>query len=170
MELSEAILARQSVRHFSDKPVSDADIRAILEAGILAPTGGNIQPWRFTVVKSQEARERLNAAVSQPWANAAPISIVVSIDPRPVQARYGHRGLTLYAVQDCAAATQNMLLKAVDLGLSACWIGAFDERAVAQAIGVKRPITPVTILPIGYRAQSRGRTSRRPLDEVCTWI
>lgn len=170
MQLSDVISQRKSVRNFSDREVSKSDIEAILRAGIQAPSAGNIQPWRFTVVSTDEARERLNAAVGQRWAAAAPVVIVVSVDPRPVNARYSTRGLTLYGIQDCAAATENMLLTAVDLGLSSCWIGAFDEKKVAEAIGLKRPITPLAILPIGYSAQGSSKQPRRALDEVTTWI
>lgn len=170
MQFKDVIHDRKSVRNFSDRPVSDEDIETILRAGIQAPSAGNIQPWRFTVVKSEAARERLNEAVGQRWAAAAPAVIVVSLDPRPVNARYGARGLTLYGIQDCAAAAENMLLTAVDLGLASCWIGAFDEAKVAAALGLKRPITPVTLLPIGYSAQGSGKQSRRPLDEVVSWI
>ena len=170
MQFSDIVNERISVRNFSDRPVSESDIEAILHAGIQAPSAGNIQPWRFTVVSSEQARERLNEAVGQRWAAAAPVVIVVSLDPRPVNARYGARGLTLYGIQDCAAAAENMLLAAVDLGLASCWIGAFDEQKVAEAIGLKRPLAPVTILPIGYSAQGSGKQSRRALDEVVSWI
>lgn len=170
MQFKDVIDERKSVRNFSDRQISDADIEAILRAGVQAPSAGNIQPWRFTVVKSEAARTRLNEAVGQRWAAAAPVVIVVSLDPRPVNARYGARGLTMYGIQDCAAAAENMLLTAVDLGLASCWIGAFDETKVAEALGLKRPITPVTLLPIGYSAQGSGKQSRRPIDEVVSWI
>ena len=145
-------------------------IRALLEAAVAAPTAGNIQPWRFTVVRSIEARERLAGALHQRWATAAPVVIVVSVDPRPCAARYGDRGERLYAIQDTAAAVENILLGAVDRGLASCWIGAFDADAVRAAIGVAAPIEPVAILPIGYSAESAGRPARRPLAEVATWI
>ena len=84
MEFSEVLAKRRSVRHFNTKlDVSDEDIRALLEAAVAAPTAGNIQPWRFTVVRSLEARERLAEALHQRWATAAPVVIVVSVDPRP---------------------------------------------------------------------------------------
>lgn len=171
MEFSEVIAKRRSVRHFNSKlEVSEADIRALLEAAVAAPTAGNIQPWRFTVVRTLEARERLAGALRQRWATAAPVVIVVSLDPRPCAARYGDRGEFLYGIQDTAAAVENILLTAVDRGLASCWIGAFDEEAVRDAIGVSAPITPVAILPIGYSAESAGRPARRPLAEVTTWL
>lgn len=171
MEFADVIRKRRSVRHFNSKlEVSDADVRALLDAAVAAPTAGNIQPWRFTVVRSREARERLASALSQRWATAAPVVIVVSVDPRPCAARYGDRGEYLYAIQDTAAAVENMLLTAVDLGLASCWIGAFDEAAVRDSLGIHAPVTPVAILPVGYSAESAGRPARRPLDEVTNWL
>ncbi len=63
-----------------------------------------------------------------------------------------------------------MLLKAVDLGLASCWIGAFDENAVREALDIPAARTPVAIMPVGYSAESSGRPARRPIDEVTTWL
>lgn len=171
MEFGEVIDKRRSVRHFNAKlDVSESDVRALLEAAACAPTAGNIQPWRFTVVRTLEARERLAGALRQRWATAAPVVIVVSLDPRPCAARYGDRGEYLYGIQDTAAAVQTILLTAVDRGLASCWIGAFDEAAVRDALGIQHPVTPVAILPVGYSAESASRPARRPLSEVTTWL
>jgi len=171
MEFSEVISRRRSVRHFDTRlAVSDGDIRALLLAATAAPTAGNIQPWRFAVVRSGDARKRLASAIPQRWATAAPVVIVVSVDPRPCSARYGARGEMLYAIQDTAAATENILLAAVSRGLTSCWIGAFDENAVRQALGLPSAVKPVAILPIGYSAESSTRPSRRPIDEITTWL
>lgn len=171
MEFNEVLSKRRSVRHFNAKlPVGDDDIRALLLAAQSAPSAGNIQPWRFTVVRSTDARERLAAALHQRWATSAPVVIVVSVDPRPCAARYGDRGEQLYAIQDTAAAANNILLAAVERGLASCWIGAFDERAVRQALGINEPITPVAILPVGHSAESSAKPARRPIDELTTWL
>ena len=63
-----------------------------------------------------------------------------------------------------------ILLTAVDRGLASCWIGAFDDRAVAEAIGAVPPVTPIAVLPIGHPAESGGRPTRRPIDEITTWL
>lgn len=171
MEFSEVIAKRRSVRHFNPNlDVTDAEIRGLLETATCAPTAGNIQPWRFTVVRSLDARERLAAALRQRWATAAPVVIVVSVDPRPCTARYGDRGERLYAIQDTSAAIENILLAAVDRGLASCWIGAFDADAVREALGIAAPLEPVAILPVGHSAESAGRPARRPLAEVTNWI
>ena len=171
MEFSEVIAKRRSVRHFNAKlDVADEDIRALIEAGVTAPTAGNIQPWRFTIVRSLEAREKLAGALRQRWATSAPVVIVVSVDPRPCIARYSDRGERLYCIQDSAAAVENILLAAVDRGLASCWIGAFDSIAVRDALGIPAPVEPSASLPVGYSAESAGRPARRPLAEVATWI
>jgi nitroreductase len=171
MELSDVLARRRSVRHFNPRlNVSDEDVRALLLAAISAPSAGNIQPWRFTVLRAESARERLAGALGQRWATAAPVVIVVSVDPRPCAARYGDRGEMLYSIQDTAAAVNNILLAAVDRGLSSCWIGAFDERAVRDALGISAPITPIAILPVGHSAESSAKPARRSLDEVTTWL
>ena len=169
MDFFDVIHGRRSVRHFADTPIERSQIETILEAGIAAPSAGNVQPWRFVVVESEEARTRLGSALEQRWAAAAPAIIVVCVDPRPSRGRYGDRGSLLYSIQDSAAATQNMLLACVALGLASCWIGAFDEEAIRASLGIKKPITPVAILPIGHSAQASGKQARRPLSEVSVW-
>lgn len=169
MEFREVLTRRRSVRHYNSLAVSEADVRALLDAAISAPSAGNIQPWRFVVVRTLEARERLSAALGQPWATAAPVTIVVCVDPRPSGARYGDRGEMLYCIQDTAAAATTILLAAVDRGLASCWIGAFDTETVQAALDLPAPITPVAILPVGYSAESAGKPARRSLDEVTTW-
>ncbi len=171
MEFSEVMSKRRSVRHMNGRlEVTDADVRALLNAAVAAPTAGNIQPWRFYVLRSEESRERLAGAVQQRWAARAPVVIIVCLDPRPVAARYGDRGSRLYGIQDTAAAAENILLSAVDRGLASCWVGAFDPVAVAEALGIPSPIEPVAILPVGHSAESAGRPARRPLEEVVTWL
>ena len=171
MEFAEVMAKRRSVRHYNNKrDVAEGDIRALLLAAVSAPTAGFIQPWRFFVLRSLESKERLAASLGQKWATAAPVVIVVCVDPRPCIARYGDRGERLYAIQDTAAAVENILLTAVDRGLASCWIGAFDADAVAEALSITHPITPVAILPVGYSAEAAGKPARRPLEEVTTWL
>lgn len=171
MEFQDVIAKRRSVRHFNPGlAVADDDLRYLLESAVVAPTAGNIQPWRFYVVRTVEMRQRLSEAIAQRWATAAPLVIVVCVDPRPCATRYGDRGEALYAVQDTAAAVENILLAAVDRGLASCWIGAFDDKAVIEALGIPNPITPVAILPVGHSAESAARPSRRPLSDVTTFL
>ena len=132
MDLSELIKARRSIRSFdSNKPVTKKFMERILESAIWAPSGGNVQPWRFFVVSNGKRKKGLcEAAYGQEYILEAPYSIVICIDKPRARAKYDERGLNLYAIQDTSAAAQNILLTAPSFGLGPCWIGAFDENKV----------------------------------------
>jgi nitroreductase len=159
---------RRSVRNFeAERDVSPDMVRRILGAAIQAPSAGNCQPWQFVVVRSERFKERLaQAAYGQRFVAAAPVVIVVCADPARSARRYGGRGTHLYCLQDTAAATEHILLAVTALGLGACWVGAFDERAASQALDLPSDLRPVAIIPIGYPLAGHRRTSRRSLEEV----
>jgi nitroreductase len=164
----QVLAGRRSVRAFErSKNVSDEQVQQLLQAAIAAPSAGNMQPWFFYVVRDLEVRQRLaQAAWGQGFVAEAPLAIVVCAEPERSAMRYGDRGRELYCLQDTAAATENILLTAVALGLAACWVGAFDEAAAAQALHLPPTQRPVAILPIGHPAESTARRPRRPLSEV----
>lgn len=166
MELTQAIETRRSVRRFTAKPVEDEKIKQIIELGNLAPSAGNLQPRDFVVVKNQEIKDRLaNAAHGQKFITQASHVIVVCANSQRASP-YGNRGTDLYTIQDTAAAIQNMLLAIVDSGLSSCWVGAFDEKMVTDALGLPAHIRPVAILPIGYSETVSGSSSRIPIEDL----
>jgi nitroreductase len=164
----QVLAGRRSVRAFArTKNVSNEQIQQLLQAAIAAPSAGNMQPWFFYVVRDLEVRQRLaQAAWGQDFVAEASVAIVVCAEPERSARRYGERGRELYCLQDTAAATENILLTAVALDLAACWVGAFDEAAAAQALHLPPTQRPVAILPIGHPAESPSRRPRRPLSEV----
>jgi nitroreductase len=164
----QVLAGRRSVRAFErSQNVSDEQVQQLLQAAIAAPSAGNMQPWFFYVVRDVEVRRRLaQAAWGQGFVAEAPVAIVVCAEPERSARRYGDRGRDLYCLQDTAAATENILLTAVAMGLAACWVGAFDEAAAAQALHLPPTQRPVAILPIGHPAESPARRPRRPLSEV----
>lgn len=143
---------RHCVRSFDPKhEVSDEMIEKLIEAGHSGPSAGNIHPEDFIIVRDQETKEKLaKAALGQMFVAEAPVVIVVVADVEKTASHYGERGRNLYAIQDTAAATENIFLAATDLGLSICWVGAFDEEEVKQILGLKPEQRPLAILPIGY--------------------
>ena len=173
MEFWEVIQARRSVRQFQpDKQVRDEQVRRLLEAALISPSAGNRQPWHFYVVRSKEIKAGLvEAAHGQAFVAQAPVVIVVCADAARSASRYAERGRELYCIQDTAIAATQIVLAAVDMGLGTCWVGAFDEERAAAALHLPQVLRPVAILPIGYPVkESGGRTSRRPLDEVVTFL
>jgi nitroreductase len=170
MKLEEAIRKRRSIRKYKNEPVSERQIRKIIEAGMNAPSAGNLQSRYFYIVADRELKEALAvAAYDQEFVSEAPVAIVVCADLR-IGKDYGSRGVNLYAPMDCAASIQNMLLTAHAHGLGTCWVGAFDESKVAEIIDVPDDLRPVAIIPIGVPAESPRPPSRLPLDEVCEFV
>jgi len=172
MDFWEVIEARHSVRRFDRRDVPEEMVERLLQAAIRAPSAGNRQPWRFFVVWRQETKAALaEAAWGQHFVAQAPVVIVVCAEPDRSASRYGRRGSELYCLQDTAAATEHILLAATALGLGACWVGAFDERAAARALNLPASLRPVAIIPVGYPAwEPSRRTPRRPLQEVVETI
>ncbi len=166
MELIEAIKARRSIRRFDKRPVDDKVIHEIIELGNLAPSAGNLQPRDFIIVKRKEIKEQLaHAALDQRFVAEAPVVVVVCANLKRT-AHYGSRGRELYCIQDSAAAIENMLLAIVDFGLACCWVGAFDENAASQTLGLPSHIRPIAMLPIGYSDVKTGHASRIGIDEL----
>jgi len=171
MDFWQVIEERHSVRNFEvGRDVSADMVERILGAAIRAPSAGNCQPWHFVVVRNEQVKDSLAQAAYGQWFVAeAPVVIVVCADPARSAWRYGSRGTQLYCLQDTAAATEHILLAATALGLGACWVGAFDERAASKALDLPASLRPVAIVPIGYPAGRPYRTSRRGLEEVVTF-
>jgi nitroreductase len=167
VEVFEAISGRRSVREFRPDPVDEGDLRKILDAGRMAPSAGNCQPTEFVVVKDRAIKERLaRAAYGQTFVAEAPVVIVVCANVPRTSRRYGRRGEELYCIQDTAAATQNVHLAAYALGYASCWVGAFDEDAVAEIIKAPSGVRPLAIVPIGRPAERPSAPPRRRLEEM----
>jgi len=167
MDVFEAIKNRRSVRRYLSDPISDADLKRILDAARWAPSAGNRQPWEFVVVKDLERKRAIaKAALNQMFIAEAPVVLVVGANIERSASRYGSRGATLYCIQDTAAAIMNLMLAAHALGYGTCWIGAFDERKVAEIIGFPEHIRPVAIIPIGRPAERPSPPPRFALEEI----
>ncbi|RMF56079.1 nitroreductase family protein [Candidatus Woesearchaeota archaeon] len=151
MDVFECIKSRRSIRKFLDTPVEWEKINHVLEAGTFAPSSGNLQNWRFIITTDEDQKKELSeACFDQYWIASAPVLITVVSESEKVERFYGIRGERLYAVQNCAAAIQNMLLAANALGLGSCWVGAFDEIKVARVLKIPDSVRPQAILPLGY--------------------
>lgn len=169
-QVLENIRQRRSVRHFRPDPPPAETIKLLLEAATWAPSAGNLQPWEFYVVSDQTLRQKLAAAASQRFLSEAPVVIVVCALPERSAISYRERGENLYCLQDTAAATQNLLLAAASLGLATCWVGAFQERQVVDALKLPQRRRPVALIPVGYPSILPKAPRRQPLEEVVHWL
>lgn len=167
MKVFEAIKKRRSVRKFKHKAVEERKIKKLLEAARWAPTAGNLQSFYFYLVKSKKLKSRLaSACLNQEFISEAPIVFVACADTERSASVYGSRGKNLYALQDATIATQNMFLAAVEMGLAACWVGAFDERGVSETLSIPHKLRPVAVLPVGYPSKAPEAPQRRKISEI----
>lgn len=153
----QTIMKRKSVRSYTTQKVSYEQIQALLKAAMAAPSGRNIQPWRFVVVSDKETLAKL--AESLPYAKMltqASVAIVVCGDTTYVKHSIGETVPNNLWVHDCAAATENLLLAAESMGLGAVWTATYPypERygAVKAALGIPDSIMPLCVVPVGYPA------------------
>jgi len=151
METFECIEKRRSIRKFLDIPVEWEKVGNILRAAQLAPSAGNMQGWKFIVVTDKDKKKAVaDAALGQFWMEHAPILIVVYAEPQKSKKFYGKRGEEMYAMQDCSAALENMLLAATDQDLGACWISAFEDGMLSRVLEAPENVEPQGIIAIGY--------------------
>lgn len=166
MDTMEAILKRRSIRKYKDIPVEQDKLVTILEAGRQAPSAGNIQEWKFVFVTEKSTISKIaEACLKQYWIETTPLVIVIVSNPEKSIQHYGERG-KIYAIQNCAAAAENMLLAATSVGLASCWVSAFDELMLKEALGIPERGTPQAVLTIGYADEEVPTPFKTPLESV----
>jgi nitroreductase len=165
MEVFEIIRKRRSIRLYEKKPVEKKKLHRILEAGRLAPSASNRQPWRFIVVTDDKVKEKLRAAYDKEWFVSAPVIIIGCAVPEEAWMRIDGQE---YWMVDVAIAMQNMILTATELGLGTCWIADFsDEKAIQKALNLPSNIRVVAMTPLGHPAEEKHPVrDRKPLTEI----
>jgi len=152
MTTSEAIRARRSIRKYVlGAEVTQEQIDAMLEAAMMSPSASNTRPWEFVVVRKREVLDRITEL--HPYTGmlkTASLAIVICALPE-TQAGISEG----YFPQDCGAATQNILLEAVELGLGACWCGVYpreprmaEMRQILNESGIEK-LTPFCVIAVG---------------------
>ncbi len=166
-DILEIITSRRSVTKYLPKPVEWEHITRMMDAARHAPSCGNLQNWKFVVVTEPGKRKQIaEAALQQYWMVTAPVHVIVCADPEKAERYYGVRGERLYSVQNCSAAVMCMILEAQSLGLSTCWVGAFDEGMLKRIITTEEHIRPQAIVTVGYAAEHPPRPPKYPLNET----
>ncbi len=151
----DVIATRTSVRSFTSQEVSDEIVEKLLRAGMAAPSGMNMQPWEFIVIKDRAVLNDL--ADKLPYAKMlyqAPLAFVVCGQTRTNA--FGRTMENPYWAYDTSAAIENVLLAAHALGLGAVWTDGMNEKAplVRQSLGIPESVYPIAVIPIGYPAET----------------
>lgn len=164
MNAIEAILSRRSIRKYTEQPVSEDEIKTLLEAAMSAPSAGNEQPWHFVVIRNRGTLDQIPTIhPHSSMLKEAPLAIVVCADLNLEK----HKG---YWVQDCSAATQNLLIAARALGLGAVWLGVYprDERVqgIKKLLGLPEPVVPLCVVSIGRPGEEKPPAARFDAQRV----
>jgi len=162
MDALDVIFTRRSIRQYTDEPVTEGQVKTLLEAGMNAPSANNRQPWHFIVV---DAREKLDAIMDvHPYSamlSQAPLAVVVCADVTRSER---------YWQQDCAAATENILLAARALGLGSVWLGVYPKEDRTEGItglfNLPEHIRPLCVIAVGHPAEEAGRVDRYDPSKV----
>lgn len=153
METLEVLQKRRSIRKFTEEKVSDKDVNTLLHAAMSGPSACNFQPWEFYVVKDGKKIEQLRKA-SQYTNIVAPLAIVVAGN----LTRCFKDKLSEFWVQDCSAATENILLAAADIGLGTVWCGIYPKDDcvlnVRNTLQLPENEVPLNIIWVGHPAMN----------------
>jgi nitroreductase len=165
MDVYEAIRTRQSIRRYRPDPVPDDVLDRVLNAMRLAPSAGNLQPWRFVVVRDAAMRERLAKASSgQEWIAHAPAIIAACGWKERAYSAMG--GYWSSLAVDVTIAFDHLTLAAAAEGLGTCWIGSFVEEEVRRVLGIPEDVTVIALTPLGYHDVSPTSKTRKELSEI----
>ena len=161
MDAMQCLTTRRSRRSFRSDPVTVDTIRQVLNAGRLAPSARNIQPWEFVVVTDEKTRLKLAQLMEYgKFISQAPVCIVIFCRD------------TKYYLEDGCSATTNILDAAHALDLAACWV-AGDKKHYAEDVrkllGVPDGYKLVSSIALGKAGQPEPEPAKRPLEEVVHW-
>jgi nitroreductase len=167
MEFLDLARKRFSARGYEKRPVEEAKLKKILEAGRIAPSAANLQPWHFIVVSEPENLQKLHVVYGKDWFREAPVILVICGDHSRSWKRPDGKD---HCDIDLAIAADHMTLQAAELELGTCWICNFDRLKCAAILGLPAYIEPAIILTLGYPAASpdleRHTTKRKRIEEI----
>ncbi len=168
MTFLELAKKRFSVRKFKPDPVKEEDLQYVLEAGRIAPSANNSQPWQFIVViKDGANNNKVNELYHREWYNDAPVVIIIVADHSKSWHRSDGKD---HADIDVAIAADHMTLAATEKGLGTCWVCNFDVEKTKVFCGLPEHFEPVVIFPLGYPDvevdEERHSVKRKPLSEI----
>jgi len=163
MEFQELIRVRRSIRGYKPDPVPEEVLHRILEAGRLAPTAANRQPFQLIVVTDAATRSRLREVYDRDWFYTAPLILVGCVEP----ARAWQRADGFNAAEvDISIVMDHIVLAAADEGLGSCWICNFNEPRLKEILGIPANVRVLAMTPLGFPAAEPRAFQRRPLEDL----
>lgn len=168
MEFDKVIETRKSVRSFRSKKAKWEDVLEAVDTARKSPFAGNQNYMKFIIIEKQTTIDRIAELANQLWINESGILVVVCSDDTHLENMYGERG-RVYSRQQSGAAIENFLLKIADMGLSACWVGAYQDELIKQLLKIPEHMQLEAIIPIGYEKKKEERKEKKSLESVMFW-
>lgn len=172
MEVKEAIEKRRSIRKYKDKEIPEELIKELIEAARLAPSGNNAQPWKFQIVRDKETKEKLKeiGVFKQNFVYMAPIIIVCCADPEAYpKAEFDpdfDDPYEIRAMRDLSIASQNLVLRATELGLGTCYVGWANKEKIKITLGLPKKYNVLYVITVGYPDEQSTPRSRKDINEI----
>lgn len=162
--LIDIIRNRYSCRTYLDKSVEEEKLLYLEECMRLAPSAVNLQPWKFRIVRSAEAIEKLRTCYHRSWFNEAPLYILASVMK---DEQWVRRDKKPHGDIDVAIAVEHLCLAATEQGLGTCWVCNFDAQRCHELFQMEETEEPIAIVPIGYPAPADvNRTTRKAPEQI----
>jgi nitroreductase len=175
-KMLELIVSRQSDRKYSDKPVEKEKVDRIIEAGRMAPSACNSQPWKFIVVNEPELLQKVAEAASakllgmNSFVGQAPLMFVVIREQPNFSSKIGGSIKNKdYSLIDIGIASENICLQARAEGLGSCMIGWFDEKELRKILGIPRSKRVELIITLGYSLSEQREKRRKPSEVTVSY-
>lgn len=158
------LFKRRSIRKFKDKPINESMVKELLKGAMSAPSAGNQQPWHFVVLNDRKTLDAIPKFHQYAqMLKEAPLAIVVCGSTENL--KYED-----YWVQDCSAATENLLISITEIGLGGVWLGIFprEERVegVSKLLNLPKEVIPLSVVAIGYPNEEKSEINRYMEDRV----
>lgn len=168
MTIKELSKQRYSVRSYTDEPVNKEQMDYIMECARLAPSAVNLQPWHFYIVTKPEDRAKVCECYKRDWIQTAPMLILCTIvhDQAWVR-RYDQKE---HGNIDIAIAVEHICLAATEQGLGTCWVCNFDADKCHELFNLPENEEVAVVVPIGHPADESKEKTRKPADEIITWL
>ena len=168
MSVLDTIRERRSVRVYKSDPIPTESLLRVLEAARLAPSGKNLQPWKFIVVQDKELKKKLaKASNAQDFIAEAPLVLVACGFPEECYRSMG-RYMKSWPV-DVTIALEHLILQAQEEGLGTCWIGSFEEVEVKSLLSVPENVRVLALTPLGYPGEIPESRGRKSIEEIVSY-
>ncbi len=160
-ETIKSIKCRRSIRNYQTAEIPEDVLEELIDCARLAPTARNTQPWEFIIIKDKDTLDNIGRLASHgPFIKDAAACIIVCSDDYD------------YFLEDCSAATENILVAAQSLGIGSCWVAGHGKKyaeQIKEMLNIPKDIHVVSLIPLGYPGNNAPGVKKRELNDVIHW-